>query len=95
MFQIGHEYERFCKYISNVKIASFFGGLPTKNDEHVIKNNCPHIVVGTPGRILALAKTEAINLHYVKHLIIDACDQALETVGKKKNILTDYQFFYN
>ena len=30
----------------------FFGGLPIAKDEAVLKTNCPHIVVGTPGRIL-------------------------------------------
>ena len=28
----------------------FFGGLAIAKDEQVLKNNCPHIVVGTPGR---------------------------------------------
>merc|ERR1712243_191516 len=27
-------------------------------DEETLKNNCPHIVVGTPGRILALVRTK-------------------------------------
>ena len=32
----------------------FFGGLAIAKDEQVLKNNCPHIVVGTPGRYLSL-----------------------------------------
>ena len=55
-FQINKEYERFSKYLSNIKVAVFFGGLSVKKDEQVLKTNCPHIVVGTPGRILALAR---------------------------------------
>ena len=31
----------------------FFGGLAIAKDEQVLKNNCPHIVVGTPGRYLS------------------------------------------
>jgi superfamily II DNA/RNA helicase len=53
-----------------IKVSLFFGGLPTKNDENVLKKNCPHIVVGTPGRILALGKSKALYLYYVKHFII-------------------------
>jgi len=53
-----------------IKVSVFFGGLPTKNDENVLKKNCPHIVVGTPGRILALGKSKALYLYYVKHFII-------------------------
>ncbi len=81
-FQISREYERFCKYMSSVKVSVFFGGLPTKHDEDILKKNCPHVVVGTPGRILALAKNKTLNLRYVKHFIIDECDKVLESLGK-------------
>ncbi len=67
-----------------VKVSAFFGGLPIKNHEDILKNNCPHIIVGTPGRILTLAKSKALNLHYVKHFIIDECDRVLEPLGKKR-----------
>ena len=69
--------------MSTVKVSVFFGGLPTKNDEDTLKKNCPHVVVGTPGRILALAKSKALNLRHVKHFIIDECDKVLESLGKK------------
>ena len=65
-----------------VKVAVFFGGLPTKHDEDILKKSCPHIVVGTPGRILALGKSKALNLRHVKHFIIDECDKVLESLGK-------------
>jgi len=68
--------------MTSVKVSVFFGGLPTKHDEDVLKKNCPHIVVGTPGRILALAKSKALNLRHVKHFIIDECDKVLESLGK-------------
>jgi superfamily II DNA/RNA helicase len=38
--------------ILSVQVGVFFGGLPIAKDEAVLKSNCPHIVVGTPGRIL-------------------------------------------
>ena len=81
-FQISREYERFCKYMNSVKVSVFFGGVPTKQDEDILKKNCPHVVVGTPGRILALAKSKALNLKHVKHFIIDECDKVLESIGK-------------
>jgi superfamily II DNA/RNA helicase len=39
-FQISKEYERFSKYMNNVKIAVFFGGMSVKKDEEVLKKNC-------------------------------------------------------
>ncbi|CAF4748107.1 unnamed protein product, partial [Rotaria sp. Silwood2] len=74
------------KYMSAVKVSVFFGGLPTKNDEDVLKKNCPHIVFGTPGRILALAKSKVLNLRYVKHFVIDECDKVLESLDMRRDV---------
>lgn len=82
-FQISKEYERFSKYMNNVKIAVFFGGMPIKKDEEVLKKNCPHIVVGTPGRILALTRNgKTLVLKHVKHFILDECDKMLNELGE-------------
>ncbi len=83
-FQISKEYERFSKYMNTVKVAVFFGGMPIKKDEEVLKKNCPHIVVGTPGRILALSRQKSLNLKTIKHFILDECDKMLEALGKFK-----------
>jgi superfamily II DNA/RNA helicase len=76
--------------MTSVKVSVFFGGLPTKHDEDILKKNCPHVVVGTPGRILALAKSKALNLRHVKHFIIDECDKVLESLGKISFLKTIY-----
>ena len=60
----------------------FFGGLPIAKDEQVLKSNCPHIVVGTPGRVLALVRSKKLNLKNIKHFILDECDKMLEQLGK-------------
>lgn len=80
-FQISKEYERFSKYMPTVKAAVFFGGLAIKKDEEVLKKNCPHIVVGTPGRILALTRSKHLSLKNVKHFVLDECDKMLEQLG--------------
>lgn len=101
-FQISKEYERFSKYMPSIKVGVFFGGLPIQKDEEVLKNNCPHIVVGTPGRILALVRSKKLNLRQLKHFILDECDKMLELLGEEKFSLymfykyVDYElcFFY-
>lgn len=85
-FQISKEYERFSKYMNNVKIAVFFGGMSVKKDEEVLKKNCPHIVVGTPGRILALINSKTINLKNVKHFILDECDKMLAELDMRTDV---------
>ncbi|KAB7501748.1 Spliceosome RNA helicase Ddx39b [Armadillidium nasatum] len=70
-YQIAKEYERFSKYMSNVKVGVFFGGMNIQKDEEMLKNSCPHIVVGTPGRILALVRNKKLVLKHLKHFVLD------------------------
>lgn len=85
-FQISKEFERFSKYMSTVKVAVFFGGMPIQNDEQVLKNKCPHIVVGTPGRLLALVRTKKLNLKNLKHFVLDECDKMLEELDMRRDV---------
>jgi ATP-dependent RNA helicase UAP56/SUB2 len=85
-FQISKEYERFSKFTTGVKVGVFFGGLPIAKDEAVLKSNCPHIVVGTPGRILALVKSKKLVLKNLKHFILDECDKMLEQLDMRRDV---------
>ena len=80
------EFLKFCLTIvcpiALFQVAVFFGGLPISKDEQVLKSNCPHIVVGTPGRILALVRSKKLNLKNLKHFILDECDKMLEQLGE-------------
>jgi len=80
-FQISKEYERFSKYMPTIKVAVFFGGMSITNDEKTLKASPPHIVVGTPGRILALIRSKKLSLKHLKHFILDECDKMLEQLG--------------
>jgi len=85
-FQISKEYERFSKFLPTIKVGVFFGGLPIAKDEQVLKNNCPHIVVGTPGRILALVKSKKLPLKSLKHFVLDECDKMLEQLDMRRDV---------
>ncbi|GFG35988.1 hypothetical protein Cfor_03569, partial [Coptotermes formosanus] len=85
-FQISKEYERFSKYMPQTKVGVFFGGLPIQKDEEVLKTSCPHIVVGTPGRILALVRSKKLNLKHLKHFILDECDKMLELLDMRRDV---------
>jgi len=85
-FQISKEYERFSKFLPAVKVGVFFGGLAIAKDEQVLKSNCPHIVVGTPGRILALIRSKKLNLKNLKHFVLDECDKMLEQLDMRRDV---------
>ena len=80
-FQIKNEYARFTKYLTDVKTGVYYGGINMKQDLENLKKEPPHIVVGTPGRILALARNGALDLKKIKHFILDECDRLLDQIG--------------
>ncbi|KRZ37025.1 Spliceosome RNA helicase DDX39B [Trichinella pseudospiralis] len=90
-FQISKEYERFCKYMPKVKVAVFFGGTNVKKDEDMLRNNTPHIVVGTPGRLLALARNRVLSLKSIKYFILDECDRMLGDLDMRRDVQEIYK----
>lgn len=58
----------------NLQVSVFFQGLSIKKHEEALRTDCPHIVVGTPGRILALT----LSLRHIEHFILDEYDKMLE-----------------
>lgn len=78
--QIATEYTRFTKYFDPpVRVAHFYGGMPKQNDIKTLKEDCPHIVVGTPGRTLDLVNDGHLKLDNCKHFVLDECDKMLDS----------------
>jgi len=90
-FQICHEFDRFKKYLPNLKSAVFYGGIPVQANRDTLKNDPPHIVIGTPGRLLQLAEEKALKLNKVKHFIMDECDKVLESVDMRSDVQKIFQ----
>lgn len=80
-YQIKNEYARFSKYMPDVKTAVFYGGTSVKQNTETLKTEKPQIVVGTPGRVLALIRDKVLSLKNVKHFVLDECDKMLESLG--------------
>ena len=82
-FQIRNEYNRFAKYMPEVRVGTFFGGTPVSKDIELLgsKTKCPHIVVATPGRLNALIRDKSLDASKVKHFVLDECDKMLEQLG--------------
>jgi len=54
-YQIKKEFDRFSRYLPKIRNEVFYGGVAMADNIKILKGpNAPHIVIGTPGRILAL-----------------------------------------
>lgn len=57
-----------------------------------LKNEVPHIVVGTPGRIVDLAtQRKVLDLSKVKHFVLDECDRMLAEVSMRRDVQTIFK----
>jgi len=91
-FQITNEFVRFSKYLPDVKVKAFYGGIDPQLNKQELKADKPTIVVGTPGRLLALIKDKALDVSKVKHFVLDECDKMLEALDMRKDIQDIFKF---
>ena len=85
--QIKDEISRFTKYLENIRTEAFFGGVPISGHEKILKSlTPPHIVVGTPGRVLALADRKVMALDNLKMFVLDECDKMLDETDMRAQV---------
>ncbi|KKB74107.1 MULTISPECIES: DEAD/DEAH box helicase [Bacillus] len=61
---------------SDIRAASFIGGANIKKQQEKLKKH-PHIIAGTPGRVLELIKMKKLKMHEVKTIVLDETDHLL------------------
>ena len=75
--QVSKELRRLARVIPNTKILTLCGGTPMQPQLTSLEHQ-PHIVVGTPGRILKHLKKTSLNLGRLKTLVLDEADRMLD-----------------
>lgn len=75
--QVTSEVRKLGRYHQNLKVLSICGGTA---EQHQVKSLSygVHIVVGTPGRIMRLLKSNALDLSEVKSFVLDEADRMLD-----------------
>ena len=90
-YSIAAEMRRLAKSMYKVRVATFYGGVPVKEDLKTLKELRPNIVIGTPGRVLQLMKDSALCPAELMHLIIDNCDHFLTNISLRRDIQEIYK----
>ena len=76
--QVSKEIRRLARAIPNTKILTLCGGKPLA-PQLVSLEHSPHIVVGTPGRIIKhLIDKQSLDLKHLKLLVLDEADRMLD-----------------
>ena len=75
--QVSKEIRRLARAIPNTKVLTLCGGKPFGPQLASLERN-PHIVVGTPGRLLKHLERGSLTLNRLKTLVLDEADRMLD-----------------
>jgi len=75
--QIGKELENFGKNKKGLSIQVVYGGTPITSNIRALKNQTPHILIATPGRLQDLIDRKAVKLDQLEILVLDEADEML------------------
>lgn len=75
--QVAAEIRRLASAIPNIKLLTLCGGKPMGPQLASLRRD-PHIVVGTPGRILKHLEKQTLHLGAVETLVLDEADRMLD-----------------
>ncbi|MHC1723852.1 MAG: DEAD/DEAH box helicase [Aminipila sp.] len=60
-----------------LKCCALYGKQPMEQQRKELKQNTPHVIVATPGRMLDHLLNKNVKLHDIKYLVIDEADEML------------------
>lgn len=75
--QVSKEMRRLARAIANVKILSLCGGMPLRAQLTSLQHS-PHIIIGTPGRVLKHLRKQTVKLGALTTLVFDEADRMLD-----------------
>lgn len=75
--QVSKEIRALARFMPNIKLLTLCGGSPIIHQINSLEQ-APHIVVGTPGRVLDHLNRDTLYVDYLKVLVLDEADRMLD-----------------
>ena len=75
--QVSHEIRRLARAVPNTKVLTLCGGAPL-GPQLASLEHAPHIVIGTPGRVLKHIEKASLQLDKLVSLVLDEADRMLD-----------------
>lgn len=63
---------------TELRVTNFVGGTDKQRQLDKLKGHQPHVVIGTPGRILDMMNEQALKIHTAKYFVVDEADMTLD-----------------
>jgi translation initiation factor 4A len=80
--------------MKQLTIQTLVGGTSVYDDANNLKNNTPHVVVGTPGRVYDMIKRNYLDTQHIRVFVMDEADDML-SAGFKEQIYNIFQYLPN
>jgi superfamily II DNA/RNA helicase len=80
--------------MNELLVKTLVGGTSVMEDSIELRNNPPHIIVGTPGRVYDMIRRKNINMNSIELFILDEADEMLSK-GFKEQIYDIFKNFNN
>lgn len=76
IFQAASQIAKFSN--PEIRVTNFVGGTDKQRQLNRLKHQQPHVVIGTPGRILDMMNEQALKVHTASAFVIDEADMTLD-----------------
>jgi len=77
--------------LKGLRVKTLIGGTSIQDDADDIKKSCPHVIVGTAGRIYDMFRRKHIQSKDIQIMVLDEADEMLSS-GFKTQIYNIFQF---
>ena len=92
--QIMTELKNFSKFMPQVRVAAVYGGTAIGPQLKSLRQNVPHIIVATPGRLIDMIDRNVVKLGNVSTVVLDEADEMLN-MGFQQDITKILSFTPN
>ncbi len=75
--QVSAEIRRLARFIPNLRVVTLCGGVPVRTQKPSLEH-APHVIVGTPGRILDHLARATVRFDALRVLVLDEADRMLD-----------------
>lgn len=76
IYQAARQIASFAK--PEIRVTNFVGGTDKQRQIERLTHQQPHVVIGTPGRILDMLNEQALDIHTAQAFVVDEADMTLD-----------------
>jgi len=90
--QIADVVKSISQFMEGIVVKTLVGGTSVSDDANELRNNTPHVIVGTAGRVFDMMRRRNIDVSTIRVFVMDEADEMLSR-GFKEQIYEIFKYF--